>query len=54
MYSIQWLSQNYIWHTNHSVNNEPAAIQAALRLAQSGRYLGVRVITKVGAVVFTA
>jgi hypothetical protein len=54
MFKIQWLSANYIWHTSHSVNNEPAAVQAALRLAQSGRYQGVRVVTQHGAVVFSA
>jgi hypothetical protein len=54
MYSIQWLSENFIWHTSHSVNNEPAAMQSALRLARSGRYRGVRVIARTGSVVFTA
>ncbi len=54
MYKIQWLSGNTIWHTSHSVNNEPAAMQAALRLAGTGRYRAVRVVTKDGAVVFSA
>jgi hypothetical protein len=54
MYNIQWLSENFIWHTSHSVNNEPAAMQAALRLANAGRYRAVRVITRDGSVVFTA
>jgi hypothetical protein len=54
MYEIQWLSDNLIWHTSHSVNNEPAAMQAALRLAQSGRYQAVRVVSQNGAVVFSA
>ncbi len=54
MYTIQWLSENCIWHSSHSVNSEPAAMQAALRLANSGRYRAVRVITRDGAVVFSA
>jgi hypothetical protein len=54
MFNVQWLSENYIWHTSHSVNNEPAATQAALRLAQTGRYRAVRVVTRDGAVVFSA
>ena len=54
MYRIQWLSDNAVWHTSHSVNNEPAAMQAALRLASSGRYRAVRVVTRAGAVVFSA
>ncbi len=54
MYTIQWLSNNLIWHTSHSVNNEPAAMQAALRLAQTGRYKAVRVVTRDGAVVLSA
>ena len=54
MFKIQWLSDNCIWHTSHSVNNEPAAMQAALRLAQTGRYRAVRVVTRDGAVVFSA
>ncbi len=54
MYKIQWLSENCIWHTSHNVNNEPAAMQAALRLAQTGRYLAVRVVTRDDAVVFSA
>ena len=54
MYKIQWLSENFIWHTSHSVNNEPAATQAALRLASSGRYRAVRVVTGNCGVVFSA
>jgi hypothetical protein len=54
MFKIQWLSENFVWHTTHSVNNEPAAIQAAMRLANSGRYLAVRVVTRDGPVVFSA
>jgi hypothetical protein len=53
MYTIQWLSKNCIWHTSHSVNNEPAAIQAALRLSSSGRYLAVRVVTRSGDVLYS-
>lgn len=52
MYKVQWLSDNFIWHTNHSVGNERSAISAALRLSQSQRYRAVRVITAAGAVVF--
>jgi hypothetical protein len=54
MYTIQWLSENCIWHSTHSVNNEPAAIQAAQRLSNTGRYRAVRVIAKNGAVVYFA
>jgi hypothetical protein len=54
MYTIQWLSGNGIWHTSHSVNNEPAAMQAALRLSNTGRYLAVRVISRDGSVMFSA
>jgi hypothetical protein len=54
MFKIQWLSENCIWHTSHSVNNEQAAMHAALRLANSGRYRAVRVVTRDGAVVFSA
>jgi hypothetical protein len=54
MFKIQWLSDNLIWHTSHSVNNEQAAMHAALRLAQSDRYQAVRVVTENGAVVFSA
>jgi hypothetical protein len=54
MFKIQWLSENCIWHTSHSVNNEQAAMQAALRLANSGRHLAVRVVTRDGSVMFTA
>jgi hypothetical protein len=54
MFKIQWLSENCIWHTSHSVNNEPAAMQAALRLAQTGRYRAVRVVTRDGSVMFSA
>jgi hypothetical protein len=53
MFKIQWLSENCIWHTSHCVNNEQGAMQAALRLASSGRYRAVRVITRDGAVVFS-
>ncbi len=52
MFRIQWLSGNFIWHTHHSCNNEPSAISAALRLASSGRYRSVRVVTREGTVVF--
>jgi hypothetical protein len=54
MFQIQWFSENCIWHTSHSVNNESAAMQAALRLAQTGRYRAVRVVTRDGAVMFSA
>lgn len=52
MYKVQWLSGYCIWHTSHSCNIEASAISAALRLAASGRYRGVRVVTREGAVVF--
>ena len=54
MFRIRWLSENRLWHTSHSVNNEQAAMSAALRLADSGRYRAVRVVTRDGAVVFSA
>ncbi len=53
MYKIQWLSDNIVWHTSHSTNSEQGAMQAALRLANSGRYRAVRVITQDGSVVFS-
>ncbi len=54
MYIVQWLSDSITWHTSHSVSNERGAISAALRLSQSGRYRAVRVVTRTGAVVFSA
>ena len=54
MFKIQWLSNAFIWHTDHSCNSEPGAIAAALRLAGSRRYRAVRVVTRHGAVVFCA
>jgi hypothetical protein len=54
MYKVQWLSESFTWHTDHSVNNERSAIQAALRLSQQRHYRAVRVITAAGAVVFSA
>jgi hypothetical protein len=53
MYKVQYLSQGAVWHTSHSTNSETAATQAALRLADSGRYRAVRVITRDGAVLFS-
>ena len=53
MYKVQWLSDNIVWHTWQSTNSERSAMQAALRLGQSGRYRAVRVITTDGAVVFS-
>jgi ribonuclease HI len=53
MYRIQWLSESITWHTSHSVNSERSAIQAALRLAASGRYRAVRVISDSGAVLYS-
>ena len=52
MFRIQWLSASFTWHTDHSCNNERAAIEAAVRLASSGRYRAVRVVTREGGVVF--
>ena len=54
MYKVQWLSDSFTWPTNHSVNNERSAIEAAVRLSQQRRYRAVRVITTTGAVVFCA
>jgi len=54
MYRIQWLSDNFMWHTHHSVNNESAAMQAALRLAALGRYRAVQIVTREGHVLFSA
>jgi len=52
MFRIQWLSDSLSWHTDHSCNNERAAIEAAVRLAGSGRYRTVRVVTRNGVMVF--
>jgi len=54
MYKVQWLSDNIVWHTRQSTHIERSAIEAALRLAHSGRYKAVRVITSDGAVMFSA
>jgi hypothetical protein len=54
MFKVQWLSHSLTWHTDHACNNERSAIAAALRLSSSGRYVGVRVVTRDGAVVFSA
>lgn len=53
MYAIEWLSPAGLWHTHHFVNNEMAAMQAALRLSNSGHYRAVRVRTRDGAVIFS-
>lgn len=53
MYKIQWLSDNMVWHTSNATNSEQSAMQAALRLAGTGRYRAVRVITRDGAVVYS-
>ncbi len=53
MYKVQWLSDNTIWHTSQCTNSERGALEAALRLANSGRYRAVRVITISGSVVFS-
>jgi hypothetical protein len=36
------------------MNNEPAAMQGAFRLAETGRYRAVRVVSSTGSVVFSA
>jgi len=53
MFKVQWLSESLTWHTSHAVNNERSALQAALRLAATGRYRAVRVMTASGAVAFS-
>lgn len=53
MYKVQYLTQGAVWHTSQSTNSEVAATQAALRMAESGRYRAVRVITRDGAVLFS-
>lgn len=30
MFMVQCLSDNFIWHTHHAVNNERSALQAAI------------------------
>jgi len=54
MFKVQWLSENFVWHTSQSTNSEQGALQAAFRLARSNRYRAVRVITKDGAVIYSA
>lgn len=54
MYKVQYLSQGSVWHTNHATNTEQSALQAALRLSESGRYRAVRVITRDGSVIYSA
>jgi hypothetical protein len=54
MYKVQYFSAGSSWNTSHVLHNESSAIEAAIRLAATGRYRGVRVITRSGSVVFCA
>lgn len=53
MYKVQFLSDSLTWHTSYAFGNERSAIASAMRLANSGRYRAVRVITTGGHVIFT-
>lgn len=52
MYKVQYLIHGGLWQNGSGSNTEVTAIQSALRLVRTGRYLSVRVLDPTGSVVF--